>query len=76
MQDDTDSISLGTLSDVDMDDLHAISSDIRTEILFFLDYENDSGKWTEAWLHAVFTNSPTSTISDLFNYVAKHGLPF
>jgi hypothetical protein len=76
MQDDTDSISLGTLSDVDMDDLRDISSDIRTGILFFPDYENDSGKRTEARLRAAFANSPTSTISDLFNYAAKHGLPF
>jgi hypothetical protein len=69
-------ISLGTPSDVDMDDLRDISSDFRTGILFFPDYENDSGKRTEARLRAAFAKSPTSTISDLFNYAAQHGLPF
>jgi hypothetical protein len=76
MQDDTDCISLGAESDVDMDDLSDISSDFRTGILFFPDHENDSGKRTEARLRAAFADSPTSTVSDLFNYAAQHGLPF
>jgi len=76
MEDDTDCISLGSQSDVDMDDLGDISNDSRTGILFFPDHENDSGKQTEARLRAAFTNSPTLTISDMFDYAAQHGLPF
>ena len=76
IQDDTGYISLDTPSDMDMDSLGDISSDFRMGILFFSDHENDSEKQTEAQLHATFTNSPTSMISDLFNYAAQHGLLF
>ena len=76
MRDDADCISLGSESDVGMDDLGDISSDSKTGILFFPDHENDSGKRIEARLRAVFADSPTSTISDMFHYAAQHGLPF
>ena len=72
-QDDTDSISLGTPSDMDMDNL---GDTLSMGILLFLDHENDSGKRTEAWFRAVFATSLTLMISDLFNYAARHGLPF
>ena len=75
-QDDTDSISLGTPLDMDMDNLDDTLSDFSMGILFFPDHENSSGKWTEARFCAVFATSPTLTISDLFNYAAQHGLPF
>lgn len=68
--DDADHISLGSEPNVNMEDLGDISSYSEMGILFFLGHENDSRKQTEAQLHAVFVNSPTSTISDTFSYAA------
>ena len=76
IQDNTDSISLSSEPDVEMDDFDDILSNSRTGILFFPDHEKDSGKRTEARLRAAFASSPTATISNMLNYAANHGLPF